>query len=123
MSCENSRLAAIERAYELGLSVVYGDETTLQLDIDCQGHFDHARKMLGSLKKLINYSVVTYTRSKSGFWHIYVNLKAAMDYKERILWQSCLGSDRMREALNFTYTRDGGKGASCLKRPTLSIPF
>jgi hypothetical protein len=90
--------------------VVYADDLTLQLDIDSELDLEHAKSSLARFRKLFPFSTVTQTRSKSGRWHLYVNLKSPMSRTERALAQACLGSDRVRELLNFTYERDGGTG-------------
>jgi hypothetical protein len=107
---EESREAAIMNAVEAGLQVVYGDEMTLQLDIDTEEDFAFCKKQLKLLAKLVPYSNCTVTRSKSNKWHVYVDLKKALAREDRVTLQATLGSDRTREILNYTYAAKGGIG-------------
>ena len=110
MSCEDSRADAIKKAVDAGLKVVYGDEQTLQLDIDSLPELEFARKMLKDMRGIVKWSSVICTVSKSGNWHLYVHLKKPSARPWRILMQACLGSDRKRELLNQTYADHGSAG-------------
>jgi uncharacterized protein YlbG (UPF0298 family) len=61
--------------------------------------------LLKKFKKLLNFSNVTYTRSKSEHWHLYVHLSQPMDREQRMLLQGVLGSDSTREILNWNFAK------------------
>ena len=106
MSCENQREQAITEAKGAGLVVVFGDPSTLQLDIDSEEDFRYAKAALKSFRDILKFSNVTVTISKGGRKHLYVNLKTPIpDRATRYALQAFLGSDRKREFLNWDYQR------------------
>lgn len=109
MSESDNRQAVIDKAFELGLEVVYGNARTLQIDIDSKEQYEHFRAMIRKFQHdrkfeshVIDIVNVTARKSaKRGNMHIYVHLAREISHPvERYLLQSWLGSDPVREVLN-----------------------
>jgi len=90
-----------------GNVVVRSDDRTLQLDLDSPEDLQKACKLIHQLHRNIFFEKITRTISKSGNSHIYIELAKPMERIERIAWQACLGSDRVREALNLLWVLSG----------------
>lgn len=95
---------AFKRAEEQNMRVVLPDEYTLQLDIDN----DEAYKQLTSKLKVLRAwhyypTIVKDAPSKSGLphRHVYIRVTKELTQIERIVLQQYLGSDPVREFLNF----------------------
>lgn len=107
---EEDRETAILNAELKGRTIVYGEPYTLQLDIDSEEQHAKARELIQRFRGHIGVKAVEYTVSKSGHWHFYVRLSTPMPRAERLFWQAALGSDRVREALNWLWMADGNEG-------------
>ena len=108
MSTEAKRADVINKAAKSGNRIVYTDHTTLQLDIDSDADFQKTNVLLKRLRYVLDYKSLSYCPSKShNHFHIYVTLKTPMPKKERMLLQGLLGSDPIREALNWQYDGEG----------------
>ena len=98
-----AREAVLLKAEKEGHSVVYGDSRVLQLDLDSQAAYEYAIFHVRKFRHSIDAKRMDYTVSKSGNLHIYVELNKPMLRPYRIFWQGVLGSDRVREALNWLW--------------------
>lgn len=90
----------IEEEYE----VVVADDYHIQVDCD---KVEDAKECLKRLKMLAEaVEIVGYkiTRSKSGNRHVIIKTKQPWNAYSRIAMQAILGSDPIREMLNFTAT-------------------
>jgi hypothetical protein len=88
----------------LKVNVPYANE--LQVDIDAKKlpeHFQFCLEIIGQSNPVIS---VSYTTSKSGNLHAYVELRNDLTAHERIALQAVLGSDPVREALTYRNTLD-----------------
>lgn len=103
----DQRKRAIEEAEAKGFHVVYGNPTTLQLDLDTEACYNQALARLMYWKRHISVWSWNVTRSKSNLWHIYAYLEVPMAREDRLFWQTQLGSDSKREALNWLWFRAG----------------
>lgn len=95
-----ARIAAIEQR---GNKVVFGDDFTLQLDIDSLAQYTRVREMIDRFHRQLGVCAAHEVKSKSGNWHVYLHLAVnkPMPRVQRMAWQGFLGSDPVREALNF----------------------
>lgn len=101
MATQTQREALTQKAATHGLIPVFADPSTLQVDIDTKEHFMHLKVMLCVLRSSVGIVSACYTMSKSNHWHVYVSLAKPLPAVERYLLQGCLGSDPMREFLNY----------------------
>ncbi len=104
---QEARVYEINRALMAGRVIVYGAPTTLQLDLDSMEQYATAVGLITHFKSHLGISSAYWTESKSGNRHIYIHLNDPMPREDRIAWQGFLGSDRVREALNYLWIRDG----------------
>ena len=96
--------AAEKELEERGLPwiVIRSDPQTLQIDIDSEEAYDTFKRIFGLIQQYIEFTLVVVKKSKtSGHKHITLRMGKTMPAYERILLQSVLGSDPMREALNY----------------------
>lgn len=78
------------------------DEHTLQIDIDSQEvDWERFEKRFHWLQKHLSIVSVRKTRSKSGNWHVHIELLEAYNAPARIAMQMFLGSDMHREFANL----------------------
>lgn len=99
-----SSAEAQELAAKNGWKVVLPADNELQLDIDDSAGFQIYEKHRPMFGHFIEIEKVTEIPSKSGKYgrkHITLILKKTVTPIERILFQSLLGSDRMRELLSW----------------------
>ena len=102
-----ARDRALANAKEAGLEVVYGNAFTLQLDLDSKAETEEAKRMVRHFWDHLRVDRVVLTTSKSGNRHMFVSLKEPMDRPDRLYWQAALGSDKVREGLNWLWFRKG----------------
>ena len=93
----------IREAEAAGLRVEVGSPTVLQLDLDSIAATHHALNTVKRLGAELGMQRVTMTRSKSGNTHVrvYLNAPGIEDHAQRMLLQALLGSDPVREFLNW----------------------
>lgn len=112
---------AILGASSAGFEVERGDESsgmTLLLDLDgedAQTRFLYGLKILAAGSTELFREYVTCWKSKSGNWHVLIELTSEMKLLEQIALQAILGSDNKREALHW---RSSPADYRCLFRPT-----
>ena len=104
---QEARDYEIDKALMAGRVIVYGTPTMLQLDLDSMEQYTKAVSLITHFKSHLGIPSVFWTESKSGNRHIYIHLNDPMPREDRIAWQGFLGSDRVREALNYLWIRDG----------------
>lgn len=116
------------KAAAQGLVPVFADDNTLLVDIDSQADFGAISVRLALCQKPVQFMRVSYTLSKSKHWHVYVTLASPLTAPERYLLQSILGSDPIREALNYrTFKQTGVDECVLFELPgathtTLTVP-
>lgn len=95
----------IEGQYE----VVVADDLHLQIDCDNLEDVKFCLKQLKILQPHVKIEGFKITKSKSGNRHVIIKLGEQLDAYKRIALQAILGSDRVREILNFisTYKEHG----------------
>jgi acyl carrier protein len=83
--------------------IVPADDYTIQIDLDEIADVKKFQKHHAILSKHIklDLSNMVYTRSKSMRWHVTIKLKEAVSDLERVLIQTVLGSDIVRELMNY----------------------
>lgn len=87
----------IEDKYE----VVVADNFHLQIDCDNMDDVKYCLKQMKILSHAVSIEGYKITKSKSGNRHVIIKLTNPYAQWERIAMQACLGSDRVREILNF----------------------
>jgi len=102
----DKRRDTITQATEDGMVVQYGAADVLQLDIDSPADLERAKSLLTRMKKIIGWTNVRQTRSRSGNWHLYVHLGNPIPMRERMLLQGVLGSDPVRSILDWDTAHD-----------------
>lgn len=105
-----ARKRARDEAIAAGHRILYGRPDVLQLDIDSDAKLEVAVALIARFTKHLDVLRVDQTKSKSGNYHLYVHLGTPLDRGDRIFWQAALGSDRVREALNWLWMRSGHTG-------------
>lgn len=100
-----AREAALTVARAAGHVVLFGDEKTLQLDLDSQEATDFAIDQVRKFADSLNVIDLFRTTSKSGNAHLFVKLREPMARLDRIFYQAGLGSDRVREVLNYKWAK------------------
>jgi hypothetical protein len=98
-----SALAEAE-AESRGCAVVKPRPNELFVDIDSEEAMSTFRRQLEVFKRMHSHAIVRMGPSPSGLpghFHIYVTLTRDVDAVTRILYQSLLGSDPMREILSY----------------------
>jgi hypothetical protein len=104
---------AHKEAAERGCIVVVPGVRELFIDIDNDAQHETFNKNIEIVKRIESGAQVRRARSPSGeqgHWHIVVTLKRDLkDEAERIMLQSILGSDPMREALSWQRLQAGDK--------------
>ena len=93
---------AYAKKHGLVINEPYPNE--LQVDIDAiklPEFFDDHLEIISQFNPVVS---VSYTTSKSGNLHAYVELKHPVERTERIMLQACLGSDPLRELLTYRNT-------------------
>lgn len=132
---EEDRKRVFEAARKLGCKVVIANPDELQLDIDHvsmaldqlvekTGTSMHwwARKIIGkkiweSFSDEIDVLSFTAWRSRHGNTHVVLKLSKDYSIFERIAFQALLGSDPIRELLNWKRAIDGSENPVALFRP------
>lgn len=93
---------AIKKAEKEGLTVVFPDEFTLQIDIDNKAAFSIFEKKILYLDKWYDFTYkINVSLSGKPHRHVYVKLTTPVTPLERIFLQLFLGSDSTREFLSF----------------------
>jgi hypothetical protein len=105
-----------EEAEKLGLVAVIPVAGLLMLDLDSSEAVEDFEQRLEFLKKLNPRFVerVTYTTSKSGNKHAYVELAWGTEEIEALAWQAALGSDPFRAILDLHRLDKHIEGSSVL---------
>jgi len=100
---------AFQEAKMLGLEVVLPEANELQIDIDCPEDLEVLNHHFCILQKYERAEIIRDEPSKSGGdrRHIAIRLGRDISNLERILLQSCLGSDRKREILSWVQHANG----------------
>jgi hypothetical protein len=95
---------AIEEAKYDNLTVVFPAHNQLQIDIDNAADYAIFKAHLEIIRDRLGIKFIEEHPSRSGGFrkHITITLSASvLSHAERILLQAVLGSDRMREMLNY----------------------
>lgn len=90
---------------------------TLQLDIDSAPDLAFFKKQFSRLRNFLPFESYSVLRSRSKKWHVIVKLHSEMPVRERIMLQSIMGSDRVREALSLIRVLEGDECPILLLRP------
>ncbi len=110
-------------AEQRGCHVVYPDPDQVQLDIDTDEQYQvflRRKQDWASLER--HYDVPKWlgsatTTSQNGNKHITVTFDRNLDHRERVLMQMALGSDPIREQLNYFRILRGEENPSRLFEP------
>lgn len=99
----------ISEAKAAGLTVVNATDCQLQIDIDSPELPKQFREVHDMLleQQIIGYVDERHVRSKSGNWHVIIDMDKPLPAAERILLQLLLGSDPVRELLNYRRVLNG----------------
>jgi hypothetical protein len=107
----------VEVAANLGRIVVLPKANELQLDLDSEGdlvafqaRFTRLREILGETKDkgCVLYTIAPSPSKRPGRYHVTVSLPLDVrDNAHRIFLQACLGSDPLREILNWRRNEAG----------------
>lgn len=93
------------KAQMLNLDVKYPAPNELFLDVDSAEDFKHFISLFDRLQVHLPDVTFTWTKSKSGGdkKHVIVTFPSELGFSEieRIAWQACMGSDRIREFLSM----------------------
>lgn len=118
---------AFAQAAERSCEVVIADDRTLQLDIDNDDDYSFFMSAFPRLQKYVGVvdpypendwaNPWTEWKSRSGNRHITITLAKPLDVTTRIMLQACLGSDRVREILNYARFLSGEPKAVLLFKP------
>ncbi len=107
VSHETQREQTIEDAIAAGFRIEYGNNSTLQIDIDDKLKLPDLLKLWKRFKSNLKITRVILTNSKSGNLHAFIHLKYPIATpRERMLLQAALGSDPVREILNWREVDD-----------------
>lgn len=112
--------AAVKKAAELGLDIIYGDSNTLLLDLDNQAAIDRFRDTFQFVSSRFPVDRVQSWRSKSNKpdrIHVVVTLEDELPLMERLLLQQVLGSDPKREVFCLLRVHSGNDVPNLLFRP------
>ena len=82
-----------------------GNELQIDLDKTTLGEFHRRLGVLRGLALVKITGVKEQASKTAGHWHVTVTLSKALDPMERILLQCALGSDPVRELLNWARVR------------------
>lgn len=96
------RIAALQKAKDAGLQVVYPENNELQIDADSEEDRHRFYRVFHILQR--QHPEATYQEwvSRSGnAWHIRVTLPFEVTALQRIALQAALGSDGVRELLGY----------------------
>ncbi len=99
--------AAFSKAAELGLEVVIPAANVLTVDIDSPNVSPTFYKVLRNIENYFTVTKVIWTRSNSGNLHAYVTLSEPLNDLEKIILQSILGSDPLRELFSLARLKKG----------------
>lgn len=102
------RQADIQAAFESGMKINYGQPNMLLIDCDSKEAYNRVFETLRWARNLLGIDHVTFTRSKSQNWHIYVYLTESFDQTTRVLLQGALGGDPKRALLDWRRTEQSG---------------
>jgi hypothetical protein len=99
-----TRDRAIRNARAQGLFVRVSNPYTLQLDLDSSEALQHAKDTINKFRDYLTVCEEKVRNSKTaGHFHVILTMRASRPLKDRIFWQTILGSDPMREARNFEW--------------------
>lgn len=97
----------IEEMESLGHGIVLGGPKYLQLDLDSKESFNEALGLIITFTQHLPIKSMWQSQSKSGNQHIHIFLTEPMERRDRVFWQSALGSDRVREGLYWVRLNNG----------------
>lgn len=83
--------------------------TNIKIDIDNKNLSDYTIEGLYHISKIYNIKKLIIKRSPSGNLHMKINLNNKLTDYEQICVQFILGSDKVRERLNFIRVKNGAK--------------
>lgn len=109
---------AIANAEAAGQTVVFSDSQTILLDLDNADSQFMYERVLPIIQRHIPITEDERWASKSGNLHVKLILAEPLPVMERILIQSALGSDPVREFLTMLRVQEGNPNPSMLFRPT-----
>lgn len=109
--------AAVLEAESQGFAVVRSNDTTLLLDLDSPFAIRQFRRVLPIVQEHFGAGAAQMWLSKSGNTHVLVPLREGLDPLLRFALQAALGSDGVRETLNFTQLLNGCNEPSILFKP------
>ena len=132
---EKDRKKVFAAARRLGCKVIVADSNQLQIDLDepwvfsvdylkstkskihdkAQELFDE--KVWWSFDREVNVIILEAWRSRNGNTHIVLTLDRDYTPFERIIFQAVLGSDPVRELLNWKRVVDGSDNPIALFKP------
>ena len=108
---------AVREAKANGFTVIASTPTQLQVDWDAPTLDGFWERMSLALQLGLVSGVQADWRSKSGNYHILVDLPAKTSTTERLALQAMLGSDWKREMLNLRRYQDGETNPMVLFKP------
>lgn len=93
----NDETQALAQAIKAGREVIISDDKHLLLDIDTEEDFKALPEKLKRLNEKFGLSTIKWKHSKSGHWHVVVELDLRVTDKVlRFCLEQCLGSDWKR---------------------------
>ncbi len=87
-------------------TIFVADGYTIQVDIDNKADFKTFCKHLKILQTVVDFESAYYTVSKSGRIHVTLKTLSHQSVVKKIAIQSILGSDRLRELMNFKNVKE-----------------
>ena len=124
---DGSSKEACRKAKLEGLDIIESNPRLLILDIDSTQDLDFCRKQLIKFRYFLAIEKIEFNVSRSQHFHIKVHLtKDIEDEKLRIMYQSLLGSDRVKEFLSILRLNTLDLPASVLfstKNPWMELKF
>src|SRR5689334_22172854 len=109
---------SIRKHTEDGGEVVYGDATTICVDIDDTQDTAVMDEVLPIVRQALGVTEIARWTSRGGEGvHVLLKTEKELPFLERLLLQACLGSDPKREILGYLRQKSDGSEISCLFRP------
>jgi hypothetical protein len=108
---------AIDEFKATGGTVIQSKPNLILLDLDDEASVVHYETHLPLIQERFNLLELSRYKSQSGIGTHVILHSDTLEFLQRILIQSVLGSDRKREALALLMFNDGIKNPSWLFRP------